>query len=193
MECPVCFDTIAESAPQYAMSCGHCFHVECIVRWAQSDNDMHGSCPVCRFQESQERGEFTQLNVDYGSRGHAQWARISKALESAVSQMDDAERMLYETLRKDEERANSAARKAREAHKGFIREHGTVIKRGRALQRRLWSNRFNVTRARRNLVSMFPVTHIMIRQTDRGERSVGMLRRSSRLAERDQNATEPTH
>lgn len=192
MECPVCFDPIAEDSPQYAMSCGHCFHVECIVRWAQSENDMHGSCPVCRFQESQERGEFTQLNVDYGSRGHAQWARISKALESVAPQLEESERQLYDTLRKDEARAYSAARKAREANKSHTREHGAVIRRARVLERRMWSNRFNVTRARRNLVCMFPVTHVMIRTTDSGERSVGILRRSSRLAERDQEPTAPT-
>ena len=188
----MCFDTIGEDASRYSMACGHCFHTECIVRWAQSDNDMHGTCPVCRFQESQGRDEFTQLNVNFGTSGHAQWTRILKALESAVPQMEESERKLYDALRKDEARAVGASTRANAARKSHAQEYGAIVRRGRELDRRVWANRFKVTCARRNLLSMFPVTRIVIRETGRGERSVGIPRRSSRLAVPDRESTEPT-
>ena len=36
-KCPICLD----EAPNYALSCGHAFHVTCIAKWKST-------CPLCR-------------------------------------------------------------------------------------------------------------------------------------------------
>ena len=180
MQCPICFDDMTEGAV-HTMSCGHGFHVSCIVQWAQSDHDAHGSCPVCRFTEDAEQRQVSNLSVDFGTRGAAQFARISRALDRAVPQLSDGERALLDVLRKEEQQAVVVAKRAREAHSAHLRAHGAAIKRARALERRMWSTRFRVSSMRRNIISLFPVTRVVIRDAREG-RTVGVPRRSARLA-----------
>ncbi|KAK1260767.1 E3 ubiquitin-protein ligase RING1-like [Acorus gramineus] len=70
-ECPVCLEGLAEEeAPARAMPCKHRFHGECIRKWLE----MHGSCPVCRFQmpaEEEKEGtkKAAEEAVSEGDRG----------------------------------------------------------------------------------------------------------------------------
>ncbi|KAK1283862.1 E3 ubiquitin-protein ligase RING1-like [Acorus calamus] len=71
-ECPVCLEGLAEeeAEPARAMPCKHRFHGECIRKWLE----MHGSCPVCRFQmpaEEEKEGtkKAAEEAVSEGDRG----------------------------------------------------------------------------------------------------------------------------
>jgi len=44
--CPICLESITTRAWR-ELSCGHCFHEGCILRWVQSAHHPH--CPLCRF------------------------------------------------------------------------------------------------------------------------------------------------
>jgi hypothetical protein len=43
--CVVCQDNVISSEERHALSCGHTFHVECIIEWFRRGDR---TCPVCR-------------------------------------------------------------------------------------------------------------------------------------------------
>lgn len=44
MDCTICLETIDQY--QYALTCAHVFHKECITLWLKENN----TCPLCRTQ-----------------------------------------------------------------------------------------------------------------------------------------------
>ena len=60
-DCSICHEPITTSTGKTTMSCGHLFHIRCIVRWLQTP-DGTGTCPNCRAAPS----EMEQL-VDLAS------------------------------------------------------------------------------------------------------------------------------
>lgn len=46
-DCAICFESITATTGKSVMSCGHEFHLKCLVQWLQQPNGA-GSCPCCR-------------------------------------------------------------------------------------------------------------------------------------------------
>jgi ankyrin repeat protein len=61
-DCAICFAEITAETGQTTLSCGHPFHVRCIVRWFQRP-DGAGTCPCCR----REPTEFERVSDLSGS------------------------------------------------------------------------------------------------------------------------------
>lgn len=43
MQCAICLENMPKNTPK--TECGHCFHINCIRKWA---NNSHMTCPLCR-------------------------------------------------------------------------------------------------------------------------------------------------
>tara|TARA_B100000886_G_scaffold161170_1_gene109862 strand:+ start:919 stop:1506 length:588 start_codon:yes stop_codon:yes gene_type:complete len=183
-QCAVCMDTVDE-AGGHALACGHVFHVDCILNWARSDNDAHARCPVCReLPEGGAQLEFHYAGTGYGVVNNTQrFERAARALECAAEDFDDSERQLYSLLRRECDKAAAAEAKTRKEHESFRREHRATLARERVLRSRTWAKRHRVHSVRRDLLTLFPVTHVIVRR-DRGRGgSAQIVRRSARLAE----------
>ena len=182
-QCAVCMDTVDE-AGGHALACGHVFHVDCILNWARSDNDAHARCPVCRELPEGAHVEFHYAGTGYGVVGNTQrFERAARALECAAENFDDNERQLYSLLRRECDKATAAEAKTREEHESFRREHRTTLARERVLRSRTWAKRHRVHTVRRDLLTLFPVTHVIVRR-DRGRGGgAQIVRRSTRLAD----------
>lgn len=181
--CPICFDVVDGTA--HELGCGHRFHVDCILSWAQSDSEMHDSCPVCRFTENDEHNrsfEQMRLFTHRGSADLGHYRRCESALERVSTQLTEGEQQLMEFLRTEVERAERANQAAVVNFRQFKQEHKETITRQRQLERRGWQTKFRLQRARQNLLAVFPVTRVIV-PTTRRRRAVPMvLRRSERIA-----------
>lgn len=183
-QCAVCMDTVDE-AGGHALACGHVFHVDCILNWARSDNDAHARCPVCReLPEGGAQLEFHYAGTGYGVVNNTQrFERAVRALECAAEDFDDSERQLYSLLRRECDKATAAEAKTREEHESFRRQHRATLARERVLRSRTWAKRHRVHSVRRDLLTLFPVTHVIVRR-DRGRGGAAqVVRRSARLAD----------
>lgn len=50
-ECSICFENITPSTGKTVLSCGHMFHLKCIVEWFQHEHS-NKQCPYCRHTPS---------------------------------------------------------------------------------------------------------------------------------------------
>ena len=188
-QCAVCMDTVDETGG-HALACGHVFHTNCILNWARSDNDAHGRCPVCRELPEGGQVEFHYAGTGYGMVSNTQrFERASRALASAAEDFDDSERQLYALLRRECDRATTEDAKTRTEHENFRREHRATLTRERVLRSRTWAKRHRVQTARRDLLTLFPVTHVISRPGRRGGTQI--VRRSTRLASDREPPGEP--
>jgi len=48
-DCSICYESITAATGKSVMSCGHEFHLRCLVQWLQQPNGA-GSCPCCRHE-----------------------------------------------------------------------------------------------------------------------------------------------
>jgi len=53
MDCAICCDAITAATGKSVMSCGHEFHMACLVKWLQKP-DGTGNCPYCRAEPSEK-------------------------------------------------------------------------------------------------------------------------------------------
>jgi hypothetical protein len=44
LSCSICFEEYIKKSQVSVLSCEHCFHKNCIQKWAEKNN----SCPICR-------------------------------------------------------------------------------------------------------------------------------------------------
>lgn len=179
--CIVCMDTIGEGEG-HELACGHVFHTTCILNWARSDSEAHARCPVCREAPEGAQIEFAYAGGGYGVVNSTQrFERAARALESASANFDPGEQQLYTLLRRECDRATKEEAKTRAEHESFRREHRAVLARERVLRSRRWQKRHRVHAARRDLLTLFPVTHVVSRR-DQGRDATRIVRRSARLA-----------
>jgi hypothetical protein len=190
-QCPVCMDAV-DAAKGHALACGHVFHVDCILNWARSDNDAHARCPVCRALPEGAQVEFQYSGAGYGVVGNTQrFERAARALASAAEGFDDSERQLYSLLRRECDKVTAAEAKTRAEHESFRREHRATLARERVLRSRTWAKRHRVHSVRRDLLTLFPVTHVIVRR-DRGSAGgAQVVRRSARPASAREPPEEP--
>ena len=45
-QCSICFEPFDEAEDVSPLTCGHCFHMDCLVKWLKINH----TCPLCRFQ-----------------------------------------------------------------------------------------------------------------------------------------------
>ncbi|KAL0538887.1 hypothetical protein IC582_023054 [Cucumis melo] len=75
-ECVICLDEIEVGGLAKQMPCNHKFHGECIQKWLE----LHGSCPVCRYQMPIDGDDEGKKVGDEGteSRGETEiWVSFS--------------------------------------------------------------------------------------------------------------------
>jgi len=65
MQCAICHDNITAETGRTVMSCGHEFHVRCIVQWLQKPN---ANCPCCR----KEPTELERLETENESESESE-------------------------------------------------------------------------------------------------------------------------
>lgn len=52
MQCAICHDDVTAETGRTVMSCGHEFHIRCLVQWLQKP-DGAGNCPCCRKEPTE--------------------------------------------------------------------------------------------------------------------------------------------
>ena len=185
-ECAVCFEPVADDEPgTHALGCGHRFHVECILGWAQSSADAHGTCPVCRFDAGaglSHEQEQTSLHWRCYST-ETEFVRMLRHLDACLHSFRPEERELYGALRAEYERARALWGAARDARAEHRRAHAAAIRRNGDLQRRYWRTGSALSVARRNVLALFPVTTVaVVRGGERAAPVRRVLRRSARVS-----------
>ena len=187
-QCMICFCEMShEARGTHRLACGHVFHTECILRWAQSDADAHHQCPVCRFSEW---ADGTPDGLTVSPMAHAVWQErsfrtASRAMERVIDSFTEGERAVYQLLRADVDRTANVEEKACRDLAEFRREHRVELQRHRTLSGRRWRARMRAHDARRTLLSAFPVTRVVLPAAPRSSRrsQPRVVRRSARLAE----------
>ena len=85
--CPICFDQFDELENISACACGHTFHHDCILEWAQKSQAQGkpALCPTCkkRFETNAARGVIRKLyfTFDQNSRPPPKTNNDSKLLQ----------------------------------------------------------------------------------------------------------------
>ena len=51
-DCAICYEAVTAATGRSVMSCGHEFHMRCLVQWLQKP-DGSGNCPCCRAEPSE--------------------------------------------------------------------------------------------------------------------------------------------
>jgi hypothetical protein len=64
-DCIICFEAISAKTGKSILSCGHEFHLKCIVAWLQKP---YSSCPCCRASP----GEFEWLSLTASSESESE-------------------------------------------------------------------------------------------------------------------------
>ena len=183
--CPVCFCDFEDGDATHRLGCGHVFHVDCILSWAQSDAEMHASCPVCRFSEHQESNR--QLEPVWSSTlTKSNFEPVLRVLRATAQSFNENERLLFECLERDLAKAEQRESKHRTEQRAFSKQNRKVIERARRFQRAQWSINIQVQRARRTLLAMFPVVTVVVPRAARATRRAPIaVRRSERLRATD--------
>ena len=129
--CVICQDDPSASQTT-TLTCGHCFHVDCIVSWFRMGND---TCPMCRDNVVNVRPRST----------HHRYTLLRR-----LSRRRDAP----EVLRRRVERLRSLEadqRTRRRALREFRRECAPILKELEKLQRSVWTTRNRIFSARRSI------------------------------------------
>ena len=63
MDCSICCDEITAATGRTVMSCGHEFHMACLVRWLQKP-DGTGNCPYCRAMPTDTERLVAEVESD---------------------------------------------------------------------------------------------------------------------------------
>ena len=121
MSCSICLEDLDDDQIT-TLSCGHSFHVLCIIRWFR--NPTRSSCPLCRDDGNADQWTFCDRD-----------ARI-RLLRSFARRRDANPRLkkVVSKLRVSETRTREARRRFRE----FCAANKTVLDRYNALQRDVW-------------------------------------------------------
>ena len=187
--CCICMGEL-HNEPVHALSCGHTFHTGCILSWAQSDSDAHGSCPVCRHGQQAEFQVSRDIFPLYWHKSN--FARVLKQMEQASMHMDGHSRQMFETLRKDTDRAQQRFDKVSVEYKEFCSANKVLLDRYKRLQKTRQRAQVALHTARRCLLCQYPVTNIMVyKERPRRGETVSVIRRSERLQSRESDPGDP--
>lgn len=180
--CPICFcEFEGDETPVHQLGCGHKFHVPCILQWAQSDAEMHDSCPVCRFQEHGASRD-TELSLYGPVQNATQFAACVKVLRRASTQFNRDEKLLFEHLVKDVERKEEKRKRLLRQRSEFNTLNKKILSKSQRMQREKWRLDFDCRTARRQVLMMFPVTNVVVPVAPRAvQRGPVVVRRSDRL------------
>lgn len=189
--CCICMGEL-QNEPVHSLSCGHAFHTGCILSWAQSDSDAHGSCPICRHGQQAEFQVSRDIFPLYWHKSN--FARVLKQMEHASKHMDDHSLQMFETLRRDTDRTQQRFDKVAADYKQFCSANREVLDRYKRLQKTRQRAQVALHTARRCLLCQYPVTNIMVykERARRGE-TVSVIRRSERLQSREDDASGSEH
>ena len=115
-DCAICCDEITKDTGRSVMSCGHEFHMRCIVQWLQKP-DGTGNCPCCRAEPSNQERLVTppeydaesdyDYDYDYGPEEAMNVSGITP-LMSAVSdgRLTEVQRMIAEGVNLEDKDSN---------------------------------------------------------------------------------------
>ena len=105
MECPICYDVIAEGA-SHRTTCGHVFHQACMTTWLERAT----TCPSCRTTVT-EAPANPEAEPSWLGWFEERFRVIGEELVANRAQMASIAATLVEL--KDEMAAHEAARKAK--------------------------------------------------------------------------------
>lgn len=188
-QCIICMDSFSEDRTAHTLSCGHSFHVDCILNWAQSDNESHGSCPICRVS--------TEIDSPYQLQTSFSWQTLQdrrkcKALiqivKDSCGHMCPDEQKLLAFLVKHYDRIEQRIARHAEESRNFNKTHGHIIRRYRSLQAQRYKLRTLRVNHIRDILQMFSVVTVI---KSRPDKPPVVVRRSERLEAQARN--QATH
>ena len=172
-------DAFSEDRPKHTLACGHPFHFDCILQWAQSDNESHSSCPVCRLDTDVANPYQIQSSFSWQTlQDRRKCLALIKIINGVRDQMSSDERKLLDYLMKQYDRVERKVTVHAEQFRKFNKEHAATIRKYRSLQ----SNRYKLRTARvnhvRDILQLFSVVTIIKHRRDK---AAVVVRRSNRL------------
>lgn len=176
MSCVICLGEEEEDAPLHTLPCGHQFHFDCILSWAQSDNTSHGSCPICR--DTQPRNGF-DTGLSWQTQNSAEKSgRIVAIVKASRATMSAEDQKLFDYLYKQYEKSRLKELAHRKTTKDFNKSHREVIRKHKTITRSMYKFSNQRRACVRDIISLFPVVAVV---RARGRPPVA-VRRSQRLA-----------
>ncbi len=177
--CIICMEALG--ADVHTLPCGHTFHTHCIVAWAQSPSEGHSTCPVCRSVESDT--DLPQVNtMPQAAWDAAAYRKLERFLTTHSDVLEPDER---KRLCKAVAGVAKAAAKAKEVRRELLsvrKANKDTLARHSKLQRRRWDTQRKLYNSRRLVLSMFPVTHVVVRTDEPRAGSAAVAVRRSRRA-----------
>lgn len=178
-ECIICMDAFSEDRPKHTLICSHAFHFDCILQWAQSDNESHNSCPVCRLDADSANSYQIQSSFSWQTlQDRRKCLALIKIIKGARDQMSKDELDLLDYLMKQYDNIERKVANHAEEFRKFNKEHATTIRKYCSLR----SNRYKLQTARvnhvRDILQLFSVVTII---KPRRDKTAVVVRRSERL------------
>ncbi len=180
MICAICLDNIDDGDATLTLECEHTFHASCALAWARSSSSSHSQCAMCRQEPTTSIRQGPAFSWSTISK-KGTFDRFKRIVRKSVASDTEAAKT-FKLLESDIHRVETRDSKVRSDYRDHLRANKTVINRHRRLHRVQWDVRCHLQSLRRQLLTLFPVTSIMLpvrappRAADAPRRSNRMVR-----------------
>ena len=107
-DCAICYDDITKGTGRSIMSCGHEFHICCLVQWLQKPGG-NGNCPYCRAEPSEKERLVAAPVAESNSNDNSEDAieGVTPLMEAATNgNLAEVQRMIAEGVNIEDKDSN---------------------------------------------------------------------------------------
>lgn len=168
--CSICYDDNEPDRMVQLSGCGHNFHLNCLLAWAQSNHENHGRCPMCRSQLSTDTAVDQTSLLSECPVGLWEICNDKRLFKEAVGRIKESNltendnRRLSRLLR-NLHRREITIKRSRERLRNIRRVHKSALNKFAQAKRYNDHLNYEMRASRRSLLSIFPLSITTITRT----------------------------